>query len=330
MKIKKQSGRKFCCFSLLTLSLGALTLLTLSLGALSLGAGFPSANPILSAPALADVADAPYVPPLNGRLVLKSMPLSPIVNRKITTWVYLPPGYDAATKRYPVMYLLHGQPGGWTDCYRSGRVEEMADKLITAGKMPPVILVAFDGDGPKGVKDLTNFCNRVDGSRTEDFIVQELVPYIDATYRTLPNAANRALWGYSSGGYGALNLGIKHPEVWNVICSHAGFYQPSDDDKVMNKVLGPPGPKWDANNTLVNVKNLPQNAPLHFYLDASPKEDGYDGFQQLVAQLKARHIDVDTDVLKKVHAWRLIVENCRESLLFAGQRFNAAASEKVR
>ncbi len=283
------------------------------------------------APALADAISAPDVPVLRGRLVLKSMPLSPIVNRKITTWVYLPPGYDTATKRYPVMYLLHGQPGGWTDCYQSGRVEEMADNLISAGKMPPVILVAFDGDGPNGVKDLTNFCNRIDGYRTEDFVVQELVPYIDATYRTLPNAAKRALWGYSSGGYGALNLGIKHPALWSVICSHAGFYQPSDDGRVMNKILGPPGSNWDANSTLVNVQNLPENAPLHFYLNASPNEDSYEGFQQLVAQLKARHIDVETKVLKKAHAWRLIVENCRESLLFAGQCFNnTAASEKAR
>ena len=318
MEIKKQSCRKLYRFSMLALSSGALALVS----------GFPLHNSIFTAPSWADVANTPDVPPLSGRLVLKSMPLSSILKRKITTWVYLPPNYDTSSKRYPVMYLLHGQPGGWTDCYRSGRVEEMADKLISAGKMPPVILVAFDGDGPNGVKDLTNFCNRVDGYRTEDFIVQELVPYIDATYRTLPNAANRALWGYSSGGYGALNLGIKHPDVWNVLCSHAGFYQPSDDDKVMNKVLGPPGPNGDANNTLVNVKKLPDNAPLHFYLDASPNEEGYDGFQQLVAQLKARHIDVDTDVLKKAHAWRIIVQNCRESLLFAGQCFNAAANEK--
>ena len=171
--------------------------------------------------------EMPAVPPLHGSLVLKSMPLSPIVKRKITTWVYLPPGYNDAKNsntRYPTLYLLHGQPGGWTDCYRSGRVEEMADKLIAQGAMQPMILVAFDGDGPKGAEDLTNFCNRIDGYRVEDFIVGDLVPYIDRTYRTIATADGRGLWGYSSGGYGALNLGFKHLDLWHTLCSHAGFF----------------------------------------------------------------------------------------------------------
>ncbi|RYX81644.1 esterase family protein, partial [bacterium] len=168
------------------------------------------------------------VPRLHGSLVLKSMPLSPIVNRKITTWVYLPPGYDKGTARYPVIYLLHGQPGGWTDCYLSGRVEEMANNLIASGQMKPAILVAFDADGPKGPNDITNFCNRVtDGYRAEDFICDELVPYIDANYRTVANGGDRALWGYSAGGFGALNLGLRHLGEWNIWASHAGYYQAS-------------------------------------------------------------------------------------------------------
>lgn len=279
-------------------------------------------------PVRADSA-GPAVPPLQGRLVLKSMPLSPMVQRKITTWVYLPPGYDQSTQRYPVIYLLHGQPGGWTDCYRTGRVEEMADALIVGHQMPPVILVAFDGDGPRGSHDMTSFCNRVsDGYRTEDFIVQELVPYIDNMYRTVADPSKRALWGYSAGGYGALNLGFKHPEIWNVLCSHAGFYSPADEPVLMTKVLGPQGPLWDANNPVLTVRQLPPDAPLHVYMDASPQEDGYAGFESLIQDLRARRIDCVTQSLTKAHAWRLIVQRCRDSLLFAGRSFSAAA-EKV-
>ena len=272
------------------------------------------------------VNSGPKASPPHSQLVLQSMPLSPIVNRRITTWVFLPQGYNDAqnkNKRYPVIYLLHGQPGGWTDAYISGRLDETADKLIASGQMPPVIMVAFDGDGPHGARDMTNFLNRQsDGYRAEDFIVRDLVPYMDATYRTIANADHRALWGYSAGGYGALNLGFKYPNLWHVLASHAGFYQPQDDLNVMKKVLGPPGnPLWDANDPTKTVNALPRGTHLDVYLDASPNEDDYQGFLSIAAALKARGDTVQTQSLDKAHAWRLIVERARDSLLFIGKSF---------
>jgi len=267
----------------------------------------------------------PKIPPLQGRLVLKSMPFSAIVKRKITTWVYLPPGYNKSAARYPVVYLLHGQPGGWPDCYRSGHVEAMADSLIAAGQMVPTILVAFDGDGPRGARDMTNFCNRAtDNYRAEDMIVQELVPYIDATYRTKATPSQRALWGYSAGGYGALNLGFKHPDVWNVLCSHAGFYSPQDDAEMMTRILGPRAAnraRWNANNPMLQIDKLPAHVPLHVYMDASPSEDGFDEFQTLTRKLQARDIEYSVQTLPKAHAWHIIMQRCRVSLLFASRCF---------
>ena len=251
------------------------------------------------------------------------MPPSLLLNgRKIITWVYLPPGYDApenAVRRYPVVYLLHGAPGGWTDCYESGRVEVMADSLIQSGEMPPVILVAFEGSGPRGSRDITDFCNRQgDGYRVEDFMVGDLVPYTDATYRTIPQANARALWGYSAGGYGALNVGFKHPDVWSVLCSHAGFYTPEDDAKAMQKILGPRGPLWDANNPLKTVDQIPPGTHFSVYMDASPNEDDYQNFQNLAQALQKRGDTVSAQSLSKAHAWRLIATRCRYSLLFIG------------
>ncbi len=250
------------------------------------------------------------------------------MHRRITTWVFLPQGYNDAqnkTKRYPVIYLLHGQPGGWTDAYRSGKLDEMADKLIAGGEMPPAIMVAFDGNGPEGLGDMTNFCNRVDGYRTEDFIVKGLVPYMDATYRTIANADHRAIWGYSSGGYGALNLGFKHPDVFHVLASQAGFYQPQDDKGLMMRVLGKPGDGlWKANDPTLTVQNLPTNSPMNVYLDASPNEDDYAGFQNIAASLKARGANVETHSLDKAHAWRLIVNRSRDALVFIGKSFGAS------
>lgn len=270
----------------------------------------------------------PKASPPHSQLVLESMPESPIIHRRITTWVFLPQGYNDAQnkhKRYPVIYLLHGQPGGWTDAYRSGRLDEMADKLVADGQMPPTIMVAFDGNGPKGLGDMTNFCNRIDGYRAEDFIAHDLVNYMDATYRTIPNADHRALWGYSSGGYGALNLGFKHPDVWHVLASQAGFYQPQDDKGLMIKVLGKEGnPRWNANDPTKTVNNLPKNTHIDVYMDASPNEDDYAGFQSIAAALKARGDNVETHSLDKAHAWRLIVNRSRDALVFIGKSFGGA------
>lgn len=261
------------------------------------------------------------VPLLHGSLVLKSMPSSAILNgRKITTWVYLPPGYATSETRYPVIYLLHGQPGGWTDCFVSGHVEEMADELIHSHQMAPAILVTFDANGPRGSHDMTEFCNRAtDGYRAEDFVVQDLVPYMDSTYRTLTGPEHRALWGYSSGGFGALNLGLHHPDVWNVLASHAGFYKAADDPVTMARVLGPQAENaalWQQNSPLETVKTLPGKSSLHVYMDAAPREEDYDGFLTMATELRGHGADVDAVSRSKAHAWRVISRNCRDSLLF--------------
>ena len=292
-----------------------------------------AATPLKPAPkgATPSAELAAQIPQLKGRLVLLSMPYSPRVRRKITTWTYLPPGYDDpqnAYKTYPVVYVLHGQPGTWTDCYLSGKVEVMADKLIASGKLPPLILVAFDGSGPGGPRDMTDFTNRTtDDYRVEDFMVQDLVPWVDATYRTVATPSGRALWGYSGGGYGALNVGLKHPDVWGTLCSHAGFYDPADDGKVMRNALGAPGPAWQTNNPLVTAASLAQNTGLHVYMEDSPNAEDYPKFQHLAALLRQHGVDVDTQEHNKAHSWKVIAINCQDSLTFAAQRFAASPAD---
>ena len=167
---------------------------------------------------------------LSGTLVKKSMPMSPLLGRKITTWVYLPPGYKRLTRRYPVVYVLHGMPGEVRDCFVKGQIHNTAEQLILKRKIQPLILVGWDGQGPTGSNDITEFLDRSDGKwPMETFIVQELVPYIDRTYRTIARPEARALDGVSAGGYAAVNLMFKHPDIWKIGASHTGFFASSDD-----------------------------------------------------------------------------------------------------
>ncbi len=126
---------------------------------------------------------------------------------RISYHIYLPAEYSAnPQKRFPVAYWLHGSGGVLPGVAPLARY---ADKSIKDKKVPPFIIVFVNG--------LENgmYVNWKDGSTPlETIIVEELVPHIDATYRTIATRDGRLLDGYSMGGYGAARFGFKYPELF--------------------------------------------------------------------------------------------------------------------
>src|SRR5712691_7752223 len=133
--------------------------------------------------------------------------------------VYLPPSYDSTpTKRYPVVYLLHGNSVRntvWTEGRFQGlNIKTATDALIAAGTIREMILV---------MPDVSNrylgshYANSVLTGHWADFISHELVRYIDAAYRTMPSPPSRGLAGHSMGGRGTLYLAMKYPGVYSAI-----------------------------------------------------------------------------------------------------------------
>jgi S-formylglutathione hydrolase FrmB len=137
--------------------------------------------------------------------------------------VYLPPGYDTAGQRFPVVYFLHGFTGSgmqWLNA--SGftpTVPQRLDNLISRGLVPPVIGVFPDGWTAIGG---TQWDNSDGVGRYRDYLVQDVVPHVERTLRAIPDARARAAVGKSSGGYGALVMGRHHPDVFAHIGSHSG------------------------------------------------------------------------------------------------------------
>lgn len=132
--------------------------------------------------------------------------------------VYLPPGYHASDKHYPVVYALHFFSG---DEWQMTPMGMELNELIAADGAREVILVFPDGD------------NSFDGSMYlssptigdyETFIVRELVAHIDANYRTLPERDSRGITGCDMGGEGALRLALKYPDVFSVAAAISGRY----------------------------------------------------------------------------------------------------------
>jgi enterochelin esterase-like enzyme len=140
---------------------------------------------------------------------------------KRSVLVYLPPNYDRQTAvRYPVVYLLHGfRPIAnktWLTENEGLRmnVGAMINKLIAENKVRPMILVMPDGSNKFSGSFYTN---SVTTGNWEDFITRDLVSFIDKKYRTMPNAASRGIVGHSMGGYGAIKLAMKNPDIYGAI-----------------------------------------------------------------------------------------------------------------
>jgi enterochelin esterase-like enzyme len=140
---------------------------------------------------------------------------SPIIGEDFSYRVYLPPDYQTRPqRRYPVLYMLHGNGGNYTE-WSDSFLPEQADRMIVAGEIPPMIIVMPD-DG-----EATYWANWSEGPRWGDYVTDDVVSIIDQRYRTLANARSRAIGGLSMGGLGALNLAFQHPDVFGVVGGHS-------------------------------------------------------------------------------------------------------------
>lgn len=133
--------------------------------------------------------------------------------------IYLPDGYEASAERYPVIYYLHGGTGN----QREGRwMIEKVDAAIKAGRMNPVIIVCPQAM-PIGWYVNGNMADpAVQTGPIEDVLIKDLIPYVDAHYRTVAAREGRALEGFSMGGCGTLRLAFKYPELFCAASSVAG------------------------------------------------------------------------------------------------------------
>ncbi|HEV2147839.1 MAG TPA: alpha/beta hydrolase-fold protein [Longimicrobiaceae bacterium] len=142
---------------------------------------------------------------------LRGNPLGDPADRHVA--IYLPPSYAAEpSRRYPVVYLLHGfdgDPEQWAE--ERMRVPQAMDSLVAAGTVREMVVVMPDGKNALGG---SFFANSPATGRWEDFAVREVVAHVDRRYRTLPGPAGRGIAGWSMGGHAALRLAAAHPEVF--------------------------------------------------------------------------------------------------------------------
>ena len=147
-------------------------------------------------------------------MALEGNRLGVSADREVT--IHLPPGYYGSSRRYPVVYFLHGGFARNTIWDAKFRLRTIAGVLLQQEAIRPMICVMPDANTKyRG----TLYTNSPVTGNWDDFITQELVSYVDRTYRTLPGAASRGLAGHSAGGFGAMHLAMRHPDVFGAVYS---------------------------------------------------------------------------------------------------------------
>lgn len=153
--------------------------------------------------------------------------------------IYLPPEYETSPgKRFPVIYWLHGAGG-----QESQGVAQAAllDKAIAAGTMPQTIMVIPNGGKRSEYRDWPE-----QNVMAETMIIKELIPYVDAHYRTAAAPLGRAIEGMSMGGNGSLKLALKYPEMFGSVVAIAGTYGRIRLDGYFFLGVTPDQQKWVA------------------------------------------------------------------------------------
>jgi S-formylglutathione hydrolase FrmB len=172
----------------------------------------------------------PWSADLTGRIdervitseLLKDNPLGDPHERPV--WVYLPPGYDDEPgRRYPSVYVIQGYTGfvtSWRNRspYRQP-FPDAADALFARGDAPSAIVVYVDAWTAYGG---SQFVDSPGTGRYHSYLCDEVVPWVDARYRTEPGPGRRAIMGKSSGGFGAMITPMLRPDLFGALATHAG------------------------------------------------------------------------------------------------------------
>jgi len=244
--------------------------------------------------------------------------------------IHLPASYAADSsrgRRYPVVYLLHGFPGGSGDWLSRGHAGEIADSLTAAGEIPEVILVCPDGNRPLLGRSL--WADRWDGRfPLATSFVDDLVPWVDAHFRTVAQAGGRAIIGLSDGATGGLNLLREHPTLFGAWAGHSGDYRLTRGFG-MGAIVGS-GPEAEHRleglsplSTLRARDDLP--AGVRLYFDCGSDDDDIVDNRDLHARLDSLGVAHTWHEFPGSHTWGYWRQHLHESLRVTCAALSGAA-----
>lgn len=263
-----------------------------------------------------------------GRVECNSVE-SKILSRAVAYCVVLPSSFDTdKSRRYSILYFLHGLGDNEQFLVHSG-LWNVVEDLRERHELKEFLIATPDGGAGF-------YINSKDGrSRYEDFLVQEFFPFIEKRYRSSPGRENRAIDGVSMGGYGALHLAFRHPQLFSSVSAHSAALvdkipafvagaAPSPRSRIFGGVFGSPFDSsfWEQNSpiTLARSANL---VGLNIYFDCGEQDDyGFEsGALALDKILTARHVSHVFHLYPGHHDYSYFAAHIPASLSFASSLF---------
>jgi S-formylglutathione hydrolase FrmB len=260
---------------------------------------------------------------------------SKILNRSVPYCVLLPPTYDEQkSSRYPILYLLHGLGDNDQFLIHSGGMNLIQD-LWEQHQLGEFLIVT-------PAAGTSFYINSQDGKRRyEDFFLQEFMPAIEKRYRTQPGRNSRGIAGISMGGYGALHIAFRHPQLFAAVAAHSAALienlpkistqnsRQFPQLRVLGDAFGSPfdAAFWNQNDpvTIARAANL---SGLKIYFDCGSEDDyGFEsGATALDKLLTSRHISHEFHLYPGAHDWTYFASHLPASLEFESHAFESAAS----
>lgn len=244
--------------------------------------------------------------------------------------IYLPEGYEKSDRSYPVLYLLHGYSDNHTGWVQFGEVQRIADKAIKKGKATPMIIVMPDAD-----TDRIGYTNTIDGNwNYEDYFFKELMPHIEANYRTRNEKRYRAIAGLSMGGGGTFIYALRHPELFAAACPLSAWFREADpeerkgevDQYFEGKSKKAIQAHIDHNNPLKLMDNLPEEIKwenkIRWYIDCGDDDFLYEGNSQMHILMRNKKIPHEYRVRDGGHTWTYWRTALPNVLQFVTQSFS--------
>jgi S-formylglutathione hydrolase FrmB len=250
------------------------------------------------------------------------------LGREVNCAVSLPASYDTDTsRRYPLVIFLHGLNNSERDWEGRG-VQARLEELRAAGKVGEFIVAL-----PYGANSF--YLNAKDGTRYEDAVVKDFLPFVEGKYRTVGAPNKRMIEGISMGGFGALVIAFKHPDLFTAVAAHSaaifeelpkppaasGDMRAGYRYRLAEKLFGAPPDQqfFEANNPLYLARvNAARIKNLKIYFDVGQQDRyGFDvGNKKLDAVLTEAGIKHEYHMAPGGHGWEFLLSRCEDVFTF--------------
>jgi enterochelin esterase-like enzyme len=255
---------------------------------------------------------------------------SDILNMDRKYAIYLPPDYESSSRSYPVLYLLHGGGDDQTGWVQFGEVLHIADKAINTGKATPMIIVMPDANtGRRGY-----FNDPKNEWRYEDFFFNELMPFVEKTYRIKGKKRYRAVAGLSMGGGGSFMYALHHPELFSSACPLSASTGPltleQTEERLKRYDKETEFTKTEIENyykrhsALELIKSMPDKdlKSVRWFIDCGDDDFLYEGNSLIHIEMRKRQIPHEFRIRDGGHTWTYWRESLPVVLDFVSMAFH--------